>query len=46
MSDPLKLGIIGMGRMGELELDDATTGAMANPFTYDASNIEQFREIF
>lgn len=37
---------IGMGRMGELELDDATTGAMANPFTYDASNIEQFREIF
>ncbi len=35
-----------MGRMGELELDDTTTGAMANPFTYDASNIEQFREIF
>lgn len=38
--------VIPMGRMGELELDDATTGAMANPFTYDASNIEQFREIF
>ena len=37
---------IPMGRMGDLELDDATTGAMANPFTYDASNIEQFREIF
>lgn len=38
--------VIPMGRMGDLELDDATTGAMANPFTYDASNIEQFREIF
>jgi rhamnose transport system substrate-binding protein len=38
--------VIPMGRMGELTLDDATTGAMANPFTYDASNIEQFREIF
>ncbi|MEX3016416.1 rhamnose ABC transporter substrate-binding protein [Gymnodinialimonas hymeniacidonis] len=38
--------VIPMGRMGELELDDTTTGAMANPFTYDASNIEQFREIF
>ncbi len=38
--------MIPMGRMGELELDDTTTGAMANPFTYDASNIEQFREIF
>lgn len=37
---------VGMGRMGELELDDTTSGAMANPFTYDASNIEQFREIF
>ncbi len=38
--------MIPMGRMGELALDEATTGAMANPFTYDASNIEQFREIF
>lgn len=38
--------VIPMGRMGELELDDTNTGAMANPFTYDASNIEQFREIF
>ncbi|MBL4627760.1 MAG: rhamnose ABC transporter substrate-binding protein [Roseicyclus sp.] len=37
---------IPMGRMGDLELDDDTTGAMATPFTYDASNIEQFREIF
>ena len=37
---------IPMGRMGELQLDDTTSGAMANPFTYDASNIEQFREIF
>jgi rhamnose transport system substrate-binding protein len=37
---------IPMGRMGELTLDETTSGAMANPFTYDASNIEQFRDIF
>lgn len=37
---------IPMGRMGDLDLDDTTSGAMALPFTYDASNIEQFREIF
>ena len=39
-------GSISMGRMGELSLDDTRAGAMAEPFTYDASNIEQFREIF
>jgi rhamnose transport system substrate-binding protein len=39
-------GSIPMGRMGELSLDDTRSGAMAEPFTYDASNIEQFREIF
>ncbi len=37
---------IPMGRMGDLLLDDTSSGAMSNPFTYDASNIEQFREIF
>ena len=37
---------IPMGRMGTLTLDDTTTGAMADPFTYDASNIEQFKDIF
>ncbi|UWQ94815.1 rhamnose ABC transporter substrate-binding protein [Rhodobacteraceae bacterium M385] len=38
--------VIPMGRMGEVELDATNTGPMANPFTYDASNIEQFREVF
>lgn len=37
---------IPMGRMGEVVLDDATSGAMADPFVYDATNIEQFRDIF
>ena len=35
-----------MGRMGTLTLDDNAEGAMADPFVYDASNIEQFRDIF
>ena len=35
-----------MGRMGTLTLDDNSEGAMADPFVYDASNIEQFRDIF
>ncbi len=37
---------IPMGRMGALKLDDNAEGAMADPFVYDASNIEQFKEIF
>ena len=37
---------IAMGRMGALTLDDNNEGAMADPFIYDASNIEQFKEIF
>ena len=39
-------GSIPMGRMGEVTLDDTMSGAMSDPFVYDASNIEQFREIF
>lgn len=39
-------GTVPMGRMGELQLDETGQGAMADPFTYDASNIEQFREVF
>ena len=39
-------GTIPMGRMGELTLDDALEGAMADPFVYDASNIDDFKEIF
>ena len=38
--------VIPMGRMGSLTLDDNNEGAMADPFVYDASNIEAFKEIF
>jgi rhamnose transport system substrate-binding protein len=27
-------------------LDDTNTAAMSDPFTYDASNIDQFKDIF
>lgn len=37
---------IPMGRMGSLTLDDNNEGAMADPFVYDASNIDQFKDIF
>ena len=37
---------IPMGRMGSLTLDEKNEGAMADPFVYDASNIEDFKEIF
>lgn len=37
---------IPMGRMGSLTLNDATEGAMADPFVYDASNIDAFKDIF
>ncbi len=39
-------GSIPMGRMGEVKLDDTLSGAMADPFVYDKSNIEQFKSIF
>ncbi|MEM7717709.1 MAG: rhamnose ABC transporter substrate-binding protein [Pseudomonadota bacterium] len=35
-----------MGRMGAVTLDDTNTAAMADPFTYDSSNIDQFKSIF
>jgi rhamnose transport system substrate-binding protein len=38
--------VIPMGRMGSVTLDDTTSGAMADPFVYDATNIEQFKSIF
>lgn len=38
--------VIPMGRMGSLTLDDNNEGAMADPFVYDASNIEEFKSIF
>ncbi|WP_347268153.1 rhamnose ABC transporter substrate-binding protein [Paracoccus sp. (in: a-proteobacteria)] len=37
---------IPMGRMGKVKLDDKNEGAMAEPFTYDASNIDQFAAVF
>jgi rhamnose transport system substrate-binding protein len=35
-----------MGRMGAAKLDDNNEAAMADPFVYDASNIDQFSSIF
>ena len=37
---------IPMGRMGTLTLDDNNEGAMADPFVYDESNIDEFKSIF
>jgi rhamnose transport system substrate-binding protein len=37
---------IPMGRMGSATLDDNNEAAMSDPFTYDKSNIEQFKSIF
>jgi rhamnose transport system substrate-binding protein len=37
---------IGMGRMGNVKLDAMNEGAMSDPFTYDASNIAEFKSIF
>lgn len=39
-------GSIAMGRLGEVELSDTLDGAMADPFVYDASNINDFKDIF
>lgn len=37
---------IPMGRMGSVVLDDNSEGAMADPFVYDSSNINDFKDIF
>ncbi|NND90557.1 MAG: rhamnose ABC transporter substrate-binding protein [Granulosicoccus sp.] len=39
-------GAIGMGRLGSVTLDENREGAMADPFVYDASNINDFKDIF
>ncbi|NNG03061.1 MAG: rhamnose ABC transporter substrate-binding protein [Inquilinus sp.] len=39
-------GTIPMGRMGSVTLDANGEGAMADPFLYDASNVEEFAKIF
>jgi len=37
---------IDIGRVGTVTLDDTNSAAMSDPFTYDASNIDQFKDIF
>ncbi|MCH2096102.1 MAG: rhamnose ABC transporter substrate-binding protein [Rhodobacteraceae bacterium] len=37
---------ISTGRMGSVTLDDTNAAAMSDPFTYDSSNIDQFKSIF
>ncbi|WP_099826362.1 rhamnose ABC transporter substrate-binding protein [Oceaniglobus indicus] len=37
---------IQMGRMGAITLDDNNEAAMSEPFTYDASNIDEFKSVF
>ena len=37
---------IEIGRMGTVTLDDTTSAAMSDPFTYDSSNIDEFKSIF
>lgn len=36
----------GIGHVGEVTLDDSNAAAMAAPFTFDASNIEEFSKIY
>jgi rhamnose transport system substrate-binding protein len=35
-----------MGRVGKVTLDDNNEGAMANPFVFDKSNIDQYAKIY
>ncbi|WP_068112367.1 rhamnose ABC transporter substrate-binding protein [Tropicimonas marinistellae] len=37
---------ISMGRIGSVTLDETNSGAMADPFVYDSSNIDEFKSIF
>lgn len=37
---------VSMGRMGTAKLDENGNAAMAEPFTYDSTNVKQFAEIF
>ncbi|MFK7880103.1 rhamnose ABC transporter substrate-binding protein [Roseobacter sp.] len=37
---------ISIGRVGAITLDETNAAAMADPFIYDASNIDQFKSIF
>jgi rhamnose transport system substrate-binding protein len=37
---------ISIGRVGTITLDETNSAAMADPFVYDSSNIDQFKSIF
>ncbi|WMT87530.1 rhamnose ABC transporter substrate-binding protein [Pelagibacterium sp. 26DY04] len=37
---------ISIGRVGEITLDDNLEAGMSEPFVYDASNIDEFKDIF
>ncbi|MET0350834.1 MAG: rhamnose ABC transporter substrate-binding protein [Rhizobacter sp.] len=37
---------ISLGRVGSATLDENNEAAMAEPFTYDASNVDQFAKVF
>jgi rhamnose transport system substrate-binding protein len=37
---------VSLGRVGNVTFDGSGIGAMAKPFIYDQSNIEQFAAIF
>ncbi|KAB7604232.1 rhamnose ABC transporter substrate-binding protein, partial [Verminephrobacter sp. Larva24] len=37
---------VSLGRVGSVVLDANSEAAMAEPFTYDASNVEKFAKIF
>jgi len=37
---------LSIGRMGEITLDDTNSAAMAPPFTFDKSNIDEFAKIY
>ena len=39
-------GSLSMGKLGSLTLDDTLSGPMAPPFTFDASNIDEFAAIY
>lgn len=38
--------IIPIGRMGEITLDETNSAPMSEPFTYDATNIDEFKSVF
>ena len=38
--------VLSMGRVGKLTLDANNEGAMANPFIFDKSNIDQYSKIY